>query len=80
LTTKYLFGGTTDVSDDETLENQIEEWIGELGKVEHQDIEIRLFQTMIDGFIFGLVPNEEFKSITSQSNSFQEPWNGEYYI
>jgi len=82
LTTKHLFGGTTDVCDYEKLENQIEEWIAELGSVEYCDIEVRLFQTVIDGFIFGLIPDEESESIILQPSStisFQKPWDGEYY-
>ena len=81
LATKYLFGGTTDICDYEKLENQIEEWVAELGDVEYCDIEVRLFQVVIDGFIFGLIPNEEFESIDLQPSSvisFQEPWDGEY--
>lgn len=80
MTTKYLFGGTADVCDDEILENQIEEWISELGKLEYCDIELNLFQTIIDGFVFGLIPNNESIDLQPSSIiSFQEPWNGEYY-
>jgi hypothetical protein len=82
LATKYLFGGTSDICDDEKLENQIEEWVVELGETHYGDIEVRLFQTVIDGFIFGLILDEEFELINLQPSStisFQEPWNGEYY-
>ena len=57
LASKHLFGGNTDISDDEKLENQIEEWVAELGETNFDDIEVRLFQTVIDGFVFELVPN-----------------------
>jgi formate hydrogenlyase regulatory protein HycA len=80
LATKHLFGGTADIRDDEKLENQIEEWVAELGETDYGDIEVKLFQTVIDGFIFGLIPEDE--SIDLQPSSmilFQEPWNGEYY-
>ena len=82
LKTKHFFGGTTDVCDDEELENKLEEWVAELGEFEYCDIEVKLFQIEIDGFIFGLVPDEEFNSIVLQPSStisFQEPWDGEYY-
>lgn len=82
LSTKYYFGGTTDVCDIEKLENQIEKWVAEFEEIEYCDIEIKLFQTEIDGYIFGLIPNEKDKSIDLQPSStisFQEPWNGEYY-
>jgi len=43
--------------------------------------ELNLFQTKIDGVVFGLVPAEEIESIELQPSStiaFHEPWDGEY--
>jgi hypothetical protein len=39
-------------------------------------------QTLIDGFVFGLIPNEEDQTLNLQPSStisFQEPRDGEYY-
>jgi hypothetical protein len=64
------------------LTDKLEEWVSELGEVTYCDIEIKLFQTIIDGLTFGLIPNIEFNMIDLQPGSlisFQEPWDGEYY-
>lgn len=64
------------------LSAKLAELIAGLGNVRYQDIEIKLFQTMIDGTVFGLVPDEETETINLQPSStisFQEPWDGEYY-
>jgi len=82
LASKYFFGGTADICDEEELENKLEEWVAEFDDFEYCDIEIKPFQTTIDGFVFGLVPNEEYESIDLQPSStisFQTPWDGEYY-
>jgi len=53
-----------------------------LGETEFCNIEIKPFQVEIDGFIFGLVPDEASKIIELQPSStiaFEEPWDGEYY-
>ena len=63
------------------LEVQLEEWVTELGRLEYGDIEVKLFQVVIDGHVFGLVPNEEGKCIELQPSNtiaFYEPWDGEY--
>jgi hypothetical protein len=62
--------------------SKLAEFVAELGEVEFKDIEVKLFQTEIDGIIFGLVPHEEIGSIELQPSStiaFHEPWDGEYY-
>ena len=64
------------------LTDKIEEWLSELGEFTYCDIEIKLFQTIIDGFTFGLIPNKECSMIElepSNTIAFQEPWDGEYY-
>jgi len=56
--------------------------IKELGKTTFCDIELETFEVNINGIKCGLIPNEEFVSIDlypSNTISFQEPWDGEYY-
>ncbi|MDJ1484317.1 hypothetical protein QNI16_27720 [Cytophagaceae bacterium YF14B1] len=82
INTQYYFGGTADRCDQEELENKLDEWVSQLGETEYTDIEIKLFQTVIDGFVFGLIPDEEFSLINlepSATISFLEPWDGGYY-
>jgi formate hydrogenlyase regulatory protein HycA len=53
-----------------------------LGFIQYRDIAIKLFQTTIDGIVFGLIPDQKTESIIlepSSTISFQEPWDGEYY-
>ena len=55
--------------------------ISELGEVEFTDIEVKTFQTTIDGIVFGLITNEEYETVDlepSSTISFHEPWDGEY--
>jgi len=64
------------------LDAHLNEWVAALGPVEYTDIEVKLFQVTIDGHVFGLVPNEEHKSIELQPGNtiaFYEPWDGAYY-
>lgn len=82
LSTRYRLLGTTDQIDDAEVDRELETWVRELGEVEFTDVEIELFQIVIDGRIFGLVPNQEGESIDLEpcsTISFQEPWDGEYY-
>ena len=79
--TKHWYAGTTSETKDSKTEEKLQQMVSELGPVEFQDIEVKPFQTKIDGFIFGLVPNEEYESVDlepSSTISFQEPWDGEY--
>ena len=61
---------------------KLEEWIAGLGEVTYCDIEIKLFQTIIDEFTFGLIPYRDsilhIDLQPSSTISFQEPWDGEY--
>jgi len=52
-----------------------------LGKLNFRNIEVKPFQTEIDGVVFGLVPNAEYETVDLEPNStisFHEPWDGEY--
>lgn len=62
--------------------SKLEELVSELEDVEYKDIYVKLFQTTIDGIVFGLVPDVENETIELQPSStiaFSEPWDGEYY-
>jgi hypothetical protein len=64
------------------MTERLEEWVAELGEFTYCDIEVKLFQTTVDEFTFGLIPNRNGRlSIDLQPSStisFQEPWDGEY--
>lgn len=64
------------------LTEMLETWISELGRTKYCNIEIKPFSTVIDGFIFGLIPDDTNTSLELQPSStisFLEPWDGEYY-
>jgi formate hydrogenlyase regulatory protein HycA len=82
LTTKHWFAGTTADVDNEKIKVKLQEMVSDLGQTEFKDIKIKTFQTVIDGFIFGLVPDNESLTVELQPSStisFQEPWDGEYF-
>jgi hypothetical protein len=82
LDTKHWYSGTTAETDDEVSTQKLEEFISELGPVTFTDITVKPFQVIIDGFVFGLVPNKKGNCVELQPGntiSFQEPWDGEYY-
>lgn len=61
--------------------SKLEELVVKLGEVEYKNIQVKLFQTTIDGIVFGLVSDEENEVIELQPSStiaFHEPWDGEY--
>jgi len=63
------------------LYDKLEKMVSDLGQVQYCDIEVKLFQTLIDGVAFGLVPEPKFGFIELQPNSalaFPEPWDGSY--
>ena len=71
-------GQYSDVDGEELLEK----WTAELGDVELGDIEVRLFETVIDGFTFGLIPDLKNRFINLDPDAliaFSAPWDGEYY-
>lgn len=77
---KYEFAGTSDSLKFDT-EEKIEEFVSKLGEIEYCNIEIKPFEIEIDGFKFGLIPNEESEMIELQPSNtiaFGEPWDGEY--
>ena len=81
FTTNYWSSLTIDTSEQQ-LEDKLEEIIAELGEVDFQDIEIKIFQTELDNITFGLIADEEKEMINLQPSStisFLEPWDGEYY-
>lgn len=62
--------------------SMLEEMVSEIGEVEYNDIEVKLFEVLIDGIAFGLIPDYGSGVINLQPGSlisFQEPWDGEYY-
>jgi hypothetical protein len=82
LVTNHWYAGTTSETDESEIRERLEQMINELGNVEFCDIEVKPFQTVIDGVVFGLVPNDEHESVELQPSStisFQKPWDGEYY-
>lgn len=82
IDTKHWLGGTTNKVSDETLDLKLNEMGIKLGELEFCDIEVKLFQTSIDGEVFGLIPHEESGFIELQPNStiaFSEPWDGSYF-
>ena len=77
---KHEFAGTSDSLKFDT-EGKIEEFVSKLGEIEYCNIEIKPFEIDIDGFKFGLIPNEESEMIELQPSNtiaFGEPWDGEY--
>ncbi|MBS0210764.1 MAG: hypothetical protein JSS27_17620 [Planctomycetes bacterium] len=86
-TTKAWFAGTTADGEAAVVEKaqaRLKELIAALGKVEHRDVEIRLFSVEIHGHTFGLVdasePDEEYESVHLLPNdlAFFAPWDGDY--
>lgn len=81
LKTNHWYAGTTSEINDFIIKEKLEQMISELGSIEYTNIIVKPFQTIIDGVIFGLIPNEEYETVDLQPNStisFQEPWDGEY--
>jgi formate hydrogenlyase regulatory protein HycA len=78
----YKHWSTTIDTERNKTEEKLQEMIKELGKTTFCDIELETFEVNINGIKCGLIPNEEFVSIDlypSNTISFQEPWDGEYY-
>ena len=81
LTTKHWSGLVTEINEQQ-FEDKLQEMVSQLGDIEFQDIEIKLFQIQLDNLTFGLLVDQESKMINLQPSStisFQEPWDGEYY-
>lgn len=80
--TRHWLGGKTNQVTDIQLYTKLEEMVMELGEIEFGDIEVKLFTTVIDGTIFGLVPDEKSMFINLQPHAtiaFSEPWDGSYF-
>lgn len=82
LSTKSWCAGVTAETSEKIIADKLGEMVAELGEVTFKDIEVRIFKTVIDDVVFGLILNDEFESVDLQPSStisFQEPWDGEYY-
>jgi hypothetical protein len=80
LMTNHWSAGVSE-TDDSITSAKMEQMIYELGNVEFKDILIKPFQTVIDGYIFGLIIDEKLRTVELQPGSaisFHEPWDGEY--
>lgn len=63
------------------MDAKITEMIISFGEYEFCDIIVEPFSLKIDGFIFGLIPNEETGTINLYPNDticFYHPWDGRY--
>jgi hypothetical protein len=81
IETRHWLGGTTNQVSDSTLDAKLASMMAELGEVDYGDIEVKLFQTEIEGKTFGLVPETEYGFVELQPNStiaFSAPWDGSY--
>lgn len=82
LETKHWYAGVTDEGTERRVWNKLDEMVAEIGPVEYTSIKVKPFQTIIDGIVFGLVPNEERRCVYLQPSStisFMAPWDGEYF-
>ncbi len=81
LDARYFYNGYASDLPNSAGEEKIREFLAELEPYSFCDIEVFLFNVMLDGYEFGLMKNEEFDCIDLQPESvisFQEPWDGEY--
>lgn len=81
IETKHWYAGTTSETNDLLTRQKLEAFINEIGAVTFRDIKVKPFKVTIDGHVFGLVPNKEFKTVDlepSSTISFSWPWDGEY--
>lgn len=62
IKTNHWFAGVTSQADPSAMRMKLDEMIAELGRFEFSDIEVKPFQTVIDGVVFGLVPDEEHET------------------
>jgi hypothetical protein len=78
----YKHWSTTIDAERNKTEEKLQHMIKELGNTSFCDVELETFEINIDGIKCGLIANEESVSIDlypSNTISFQEPWDGEYY-
>ncbi|WP_298484189.1 hypothetical protein [uncultured Maribacter sp.] len=79
---EYKYWSTEKDSETQSVWEEMEKLVAELRQVTLCNIEVETFEINIDGIKCGLIPNEESVSIDlfpSNTISFQEPWDGEYY-
>ncbi|MDO6518526.1 hypothetical protein [Zobellia uliginosa] len=78
----YKYWSTEKETERQSVWEKMSELVSELGQVTYGNIEVETFEIDINGIKCGLIPNEESVSIDlypSNTISFQEPWDGEYY-
>jgi hypothetical protein len=81
LKTDYWYAGITAQIQPNATDQKLEEMVAKLGEITFCDIRVKLFQTELDGFVFGLIADEENEAVNlepSSTISFMEPWDGEY--
>jgi len=81
LETMHWLAGTTKQVTGVMLYNKLQEMVAQLGAIEFGDIEVKLFQTTIDGIVFGLIPDEEYNLVNLEPGAtlaFAAPWDGSY--
>ena len=82
--TDHWFAGTTADGEPAVTERaarRVTEFMSALPNVQFGDIAIRLFQTVIDGHLFGLCRDEESENIVQLLPNdlvFYPPWDGSY--
>lgn len=82
---KYIentYWSTNDENERYSVYEKLVGLISKLGPITYCDVELETFEVTIDGIKCGLIPDEENVSIElypSNTISFQEPWDGEYY-
>ena len=82
LSSQSYCGGTAEECDHNELSSTLAKWVAALDPIKFCDIKVKLFETVIDGITFGLIPDDETGTIDLQPGStisFQEPWDGSYY-
>lgn len=81
LYTQHWYGGTTAECNEEELTEKLVEMITHLGEVDYTNVAVKLFQTYIDGYMFGFEVNEVNETVRLLPSDilFAEPWDGEYY-
>jgi formate hydrogenlyase regulatory protein HycA len=81
IITHHWYAGTTSEIDSGVTRKKLEQMVAALGPTEFSDIAVKPFQSIIDGVVFGLIPQEEYETVELEPGStisFQEPWDGEY--
>ena len=82
--TDHWFAGTTADGEDGVLDkarNQLQVFISALPDISFEDVSVRLFETIIDGNVFGLRQMDdpdELVELVPNDFIFYSPWNGNY--